>query len=465
MRNLLILVVINLFIVAIIITSIPREFNFIFGDASSLSFELNPNSIEQYFDITDNTIRLSYKPRLITTEAQLILSGIEKQIFPEDYFDFEIKFKVPEQLESLNMNIAGQNYLLYNSQLSNLGEANFKSSDVYLWTDLNEEENLLAEYLENNEFQNHVDRIYLKDYSYSIQPVAEDMKRLDLGIRGEHRFIAYFPDDNIDLIIEKYDLNWYEGEDTLTVRIKDYFTDELIYEQVLDDDGIIGGSLFNQGYIQNLKLNIDANPGIYEIDLIQADSIISGVEGNFDKLVFDDFVYVTNSDLYTRNLIGSKESEILSLFLSGNDSITISTNHLDALGEGFLNDTIFSIDEINSTYTLSTDAGNNKLELPKQDYLVKFKSYASVNEETYFNPDKYIISNLATDVSITDNYAVLSQPYLTKSYSDEDDIYVYKSSLPTNAISRTGDLTISFDLDFKTARTNQVVIESLSISL
>ena len=219
--------------------------------------------------------------------------------------------------------------------------------------------------------------------------------------------------DNIDIELNKKDLNWYGGEDVLTISIYD-LNDNLILSDKIEDDGITDNSESEgKNQIKEIKKKFKMG-GTYKLVLGgNEDIILNSLKINSNKVVVKDRVYpLGDSEKYLKDYNPKKGVEIY--FKSYKDSyITFVTPHNEALQNITLSPdgTQLAIDKRNDKYILNI-AGSEwlkRLTLPKADVQISSPLYFSFSDSQYFDPYNYIFTNEEPDFIVSGNYNVIEE--------------------------------------------------------
>ena len=197
---------------------------------------------------------------------------------------------------------------------------------------------------------------------------------IDTTLRSGQTFYFY-TEQPINIKIKKQDINWYEGEDNLTITIKDINNTEII-NTTIQDDGIINISK-DPAIIQEATLTKELQKGIYKLEVSDFDGLIREIQINTNKIVSkrlflaDNEIYnleTKKTELYTQ----SKNIKLLTYHDQGIQNITYDQEEIK-LEDKHKKQEI----QINQPTILTFQ--NN-------DIIVESTGYLAFTKENYFNP-------------------------------------------------------------------------------
>ena len=194
------------------------------------------------------------------------------------------------------------------------------------------------------------------------------------SIRGDHTMYVYI-NNAINLRIQKYDQNWYEGEDLLNIRI--YGPDGLLFaNETIEDDGISNRApevhpLQEKGYY------FTAPRGTYKIVLDDlsngSDVITKNIQISSGKLVFENRVFVLDPAEFYANAVFSSQ-------------ISFVTYHDVALQDILVDSKTVSVKNRTEKYIEHLNEGAHTIKIPKGDIIMSSDNYISPTKEAYFEP-------------------------------------------------------------------------------
>ena len=246
---------------------------------------------------------------------------------------------------------------------------------------------------------------------------------IDTTLRSGQTFYFY-TEQPINIKIKKQDINWYEGEDNLTITIKDINNTEII-NTTIQDDGIINISK-DPAIIQEATLTKELQKGIYKLEVSDFDGLIREIQINTNKIVSkrlflaDNEIYnleTKKTELYTQ----SKNIKLLTYHDQGIQNITYDQEEIK-LEDKHKKQEI----QINQPTILTFQ--NN-------DIIVESTGYLAFTKENYFNPFTNTIIPLGNyeqaDYIIT-NYkepAIDGDYIITQTTFNIEDLYIKDNKL------------------------------------
>jgi len=210
-------------------------------------------------------------------------------------------------------------------------------------------------------------------------------------LRGAHTFYVYTK-GNVGLSVTKQDLNWYNGSDSLDIRV--YLrADTLLKNITIPDDGNPGNNN-SKGYLQNGTIEAALEQGVYKITLTGGDdTLIRSIKLSNGSIIVQNpflagilYTNTTKFNLYTR-AVGGDRLGFVTYHAEGLQTINITNgNYTRSLGITAVNEWLY-ID-------LPADKGLYKIEIPKGDILIKSRGYFSFSNDSYFDPPSVKILTL-----------------------------------------------------------------------
>jgi hypothetical protein len=240
----------------------------------------------------------------------------------------------------------------------------------------------------------------------------KEMTVVNQPLRGSHTFYTYLNDEPFALTVEKQDLNWYEGEDSLEISV--YKGDILVSQKIIRDDGVHDTS---GAVMPTQKENVNysgGNPenGVYKVVLnTNADTVIKSITSSFSKIVFEGGVYpIGGSGIYDPQISGQVPPTVYS------DSIKINftTQHNPSFQDVFINDVSFSVNQINIPMTFVSNNNQNTITVPNGDVKIESMGFFAFHEDQYFTPfiyKKFQIKNIEDLNNVNYVLTDYAQPY------------------------------------------------------
>jgi hypothetical protein len=202
-------------------------------------------------------------------------------------------------------------------------------------------------------------------------------------LRGDHTFYIYTK-ENLSLSVEKQDLNWYNGSDTLDIKLYTS-SNKLIKNITISDNGNLGNDN-SIGHLQNGTLESIVEEGIYKVIMTGGDDIlIRSVNISNGNIIAQNpflagmhYTNATRFNLYTRVVKG--------------DRLGFTTYHTEGLQTVNITNGNYSkslnITSIKEWHYIDLPASNEfyKIEIPKGDVILKVNGFFSFSSDSYFNP-------------------------------------------------------------------------------
>jgi hypothetical protein len=211
-------------------------------------------------------------------------------------------------------------------------------------------------------------------------------------LRGGHTFLLY-AENSLYLKISKTDLNWYEGKDSPLVTIKQY--DTIVKNGTIPDDGEVNKSepSVTEEFIE---FDIPITRGVYEIEVEDFDGIITQIQTNTNKLVVQDKLFLADAELY----LGYNPA---SIYFNPKKEMTVEiyTYHDSGIQVIDINGKASQISERNTKYNrIITE--QTTITPEKNNLIFEYNGYASLTEDSYFNPFQNIIVPLTYNLNFVD---------------------------------------------------------------
>ncbi|MEK6922732.1 MAG: hypothetical protein AABX08_02955 [Nanoarchaeota archaeon] len=229
------------------------------------------------------------------------------------------------------------------------------------------------------------------------------------ALRGQHQIYAYLTQP-LGLEVEKKDINWYENEDRLKIKLLK--ETDLLDSKFIEDDGITNTDKSLQK-LQETKFNAEIlEPGLYIIELENnGDMIIQTILINTKKFVFPKIFLADNRIYSTRD----KNISLYSYLIDG--KLNLITYHKEGLQKIKIDNQEFNFNTEDETLTLQLEKGIHKIELAHGDIIISGSqgSYFTFDEENYFHPYKFYLTNDPKDA----DYIILDK--IPKNNVQEED--------------------------------------------
>ncbi|MFZ3166120.1 MAG: PGF-pre-PGF domain-containing protein [Candidatus Methanoperedens sp.] len=204
-------------------------------------------------------------------------------------------------------------------------------------------------------------------------------------LREDHTFYTFYiyTKGNVDLSVQKQDMNWYNGSDALEIKLYSG-ENKLIKNITIPDDGNMGNRR-SRGIVQNGTLGYTLEEGIYKVTMSGGnDILIRSIELNSGSIVVQNpflagALYTKNTgfDLYTKAVKG--------------DRLGFTTYHVQGLQKVNISGASFngsvSVDVVNKWFYIDLPPDNElyHIEVPKGDLIINANGYFSFSNDSYFS--------------------------------------------------------------------------------
>lgn len=205
------------------------------------------------------------------------------------------------------------------------------------------------------------------------------------AIRGSHTIYIYAK-GRLEITFYKKDLNWYENSDEINVSL---YKDTLLLKTItIEDDGITDASKKVTTEIKK-TLSTDNLNGVYRIEILSnADSIITKIESNQNKLVFYEHLFLADNSLYG---VDNKSSQIYTVNYK-DSPIRFQTYHRQGLQIVKTVNHTFDINQIQTWLDFDLTPGQTLITSYNNDIIIEGPFYFAFSKESYFRPYRYKIT-------------------------------------------------------------------------
>ena len=201
-------------------------------------------------------------------------------------------------------------------------------------------------------------------------------------LRGDHTFYVY-TEGNLNISIEKQDMNWYDGSDALEIYL--YSGANILIKNItIPDDGNTGKNSV-RGIIQKRTIEAILDEGVYIITMKSSgDYLIRSFEINNGYIVVRNpflagisYTNSTNYNLYTQTTDGDRLG-FLTYHAEGLQTVDISSNNYSRS---------INITTTGEWHYIDLPPGKElyQIKIPKGDIIINAKNYFSFSKEFYFN--------------------------------------------------------------------------------
>jgi hypothetical protein len=248
---------------------------------------------------------------------------------------------------------------------------------------------------------------------------SDKITTLDTPLRGSHTFYVYLRNEPFILKILKQDLNWYIGEDLLTVQI--YKNGELLTERKIGDDGITDNSK-KEGIIQPLVIEYlgDNYPeaGVYKIVMqSNSDVVVKSIKTNLHKIAFVGPIFpINNSNIYNKNIATNYPLDIY----TNTPEAHIKALHKQTLENVYVDSEPITINDVNTDYIVGLTNPLTNIQANNGDIIIAGSGYFSFSKDQFFLPFPYLTSNIKTNEDLSLVQYLLTnykKPYINNGWS------------------------------------------------
>lgn len=227
--------------------------------------------------------------------------------------------------------------------------------------------------------------------SYTPQ---DDQTIIETPLRGRHTLYTYVANEPFEMDIQKQDMNWYQGDDTMTVKI--YKADVLVFEARADDDGVTDASRAVKApqtvTIKNPGPELPES-GVYKI-VIEAngDTIIKRIATNLQKIVFEGQIFLAgNAAVYPKVIQRTVPTNLFTNALL----LNFSTYHKEGLQRITSGAKTLRLTDVNKDGQIIPPDPISKITIPENDVIVhSHGGFIALSESQFFEPTPYRLLTL-----------------------------------------------------------------------
>lgn len=351
------------------------------------------------YQIVYSTIKILNKTNKVEIEVRF------KDNFPVDSKGFYIGAKNKEEWSYIYQPI----YLPYLKLPDNIKHIQENNQILYFLNNEFPQFNKIEEFLNNIPDNSTIaTNLNIKEKPVKIENYTSGNLDIRVALRESHSFYFYAK-DNIDLIIEKQDLNWYDNEDDLIIKIYDT-EGKIIKEEKIPDDGIKIKST-EQSKPQGKRIKIEnIKEGVYKMDLVNnGDLIIRRIKINQSKLVVNKRVFLADSKVY------KLETKPVKLYtkINKNTELNFLTYHSEGLQDVIISNKSYKISERHKNIKIPINKSNNLQQIitTQNDIIISSDNYYAFTKDSYFDPISYKVVGL-------ENYKIAD--YLYTDYKEPE---------------------------------------------
>lgn len=250
------------------------------------------------------------------------------------------------------------------------------------------------------ELQNERNVVIATDKSYpvkqnSVSGYRKEKTVIANSIRGAHTAYIYAERD-LELKVTEKDINWYEGADELNVALYD-LEGNLISSMKIEDDGETGVSKKQTPEQTGILRAENLKRGIYKIEFEDFDGLITKIEINTNKIVFEK-VFLADNSLYN---VQTKPSRIYTE-TGRSGQLIFTTYHaagiqkVDFKKNGVAG--VFDVFKEDEPVYMEVEDGEYEMNIPQNDVIVSGNSYISFSKENYFEPFSQKVIAIRNDI-------------------------------------------------------------------
>ena len=280
----------------------------------------------------------------------------------------------------------------------------------------------------NQDLTNKTNIIIATDQDLTPTPnFPEDYKEetttISTTLRGGHEFYFY-TENPIKIQIKKQDINWYEGEDNLTISIEDLEKNQII-NFTIKDDGITNVSK-EKAIIQEADINYNLSPGIYKLKVSSFDGLIKEIKINTNKIV-SKRLFLADNNLYQTL---TKQTRIY----TESNNLKLLTYHNAGIQDIYHNGNTFDFYQEDEPLQLNLNEPTN-LTFTNNDIIIESIGYLAFNQENYFEPFTQTITSLENyeqaDYIVTNYKSPIKEGdwIITETTFNLEDLYIKNNQL------------------------------------
>jgi len=289
-------------------------------------------------------------------------------------------FHVPF-LNALNWSRLGNNPTLFQRKQS------YPSVDAFLQNP--PQDAVIGTYDYNTDIGN-TSQTLLDNYTPSKQDTV-----ISTPLRGKQTMYVYLDKEPFKMTVTKQDLNWYEGPDPVTISI--YKANDLVYQDIIPDDGIINTSqksLPPQQFVINSPGPGLPESGVYKVVLDATDdTIINSITTNLHKIVFAGSLFLAGN----HNSYGTIASTSASTLYTNALSLSAETYHNSGKQIIQVDNQQINLYMLQTPVTVTPQNDISKIFVPFNDVtLDAFQGYFSFSPDQFFLPTKYHLMQIIT---------------------------------------------------------------------
>ena len=223
---------------------------------------------------------------------------------------------------------------------------------------------------------------------------------IDVSLRGGHTFYLYV-EGNLNLEVDKQDINWYDGSDELVIEFYD-INRSLISQGRIEDDGITGVDK-SKAPVQKGKFVFEnLEEGVYRLEFGNFDGLIRKIKVNTNKIVADS-LFLADNPIYR---LDEKESRVY--FESDRISqLRMNTYHFAGIQKVLYNfngsSEMFDFYKEDEPLYLSLEKGEYEFMFEKNDIIISGPFYFAFSKDNYFEPFKQKVVSINKDPEWLEN--------------------------------------------------------------
>jgi len=231
---------------------------------------------------------------------------------------------------------------------------------------------------------------------------------INVTLRGKHVFYIYASQE-LEVEVEKRDINWYEGSDELFIML--YDSDGVLVEMTqIGDDGVVDASKA-LGKKQKIVLKASGlNEGVYRLELSDFDGLVTNLKINSNKVVAEK-VFLADNEIYGAE---TKESKLYFDYTK-NVTLKLTTYHKEGLQKILFNHggnvEGFSFDVEDAAVYKKVAEGNYEVTFTKNDIVIESPEYFAFTPSGYFRPFRQKVVSVSSPEWVMDSADYLITDY------------------------------------------------------
>lgn len=231
-------------------------------------------------------------------------------------------------------------------------------------------------FVDPSKYETSIDMI--ADYSPSQKHMI-----IDTPLRGSHTFYVFLGFQPFEMSITKQDLNNYEGEDNVYIKV--FKGTVMLTDRLIKDDGntTSSGPMGNQETADISYEGGNPENGVYKIVIeANADTIIKKISTNLSRIVFEPPLFILSKNW---NDASNLTFSPVTLYTDAR-KLSFRTYHTESLQEIKIGSDTVDLSGVEEEKTYENNKNYNMITIPKGDVVVEGQGYFAFTKDQYFSP-------------------------------------------------------------------------------